>query len=320
MFIDGRWSENWQPIQKSDQQGRFLRQSSTVRNWITPDGHPGPTGTGGFKAEADRYHLYVALICPWACRTLAVRALKRLKELISVSIVSPIMTDQGWQFANFPGATTDQLYQAEYLQQLYLRHDPNFTGRVTVPVLWDKQQNCMVNNESADIIRIFNSPFRGITSDTPDLYPPQLREEIDRLNQQIYQQLNNGVYRAGFASSQQAYEEAFDDVFTCLDALEKRLQKGPFLFGEQLTETDIRLFVTLIRFDAAYYGLFKCNRQQIADYPFLSRYLAALYAVPELRSTVNLDHIKQGYYAIKALNPSGVVPKGPKLDYLSRPR
>jgi len=321
MLIDGKWSENWQPIQRQDQQGRFMRQPSSVRNWITTDGSPGPTGVGGFKAEADRYHLYIALVCPWASRTLAVRALKKLENLISVSIVSPVMTDQGWRFDNFSGATVDHLYQSEYLHQLYTRHDPHFTGRATVPVLWDKRQDCMVNNESADIMRMLNSAFSRLSPSCTDLYPPALQAEIDTLNQQIYEQLNNGVYRAGFAGSQQAYNEAYRDVFNCLDDLERRLQKGPlgpFLFGAQLTETDIRLFVTLVRFDVAYFSLFKCNQRRIADYPHLNRYLAALYAHPDLRGTVNFSHIKQGYYSIKKLNPSGIVPQGPEIDLFAQ--
>jgi putative glutathione S-transferase len=317
VLIKGRWAADWQPVQESDRAGRFLRQSSSIRNWITRDGRPGPTGDGGFKAEADRYHLYVALICPWACRTLAVRALKKLETAISLSIVSPALTEQGWQFENFPGATVDHLHGAGYLHQLYTRHDSFYSGRATVPVLWDKQLDCMVNNESADIIRMLNQAFVDFSNADVDLYPQKLQTEIDRLNQRIYEQLNNGVYRAGFATSQAAYNEAYADVFEALDELEDRLNAGPYLFGEQLTETDIRLFVTLIRFDVAYYSLFKCNRQRIADYYNLSRYLERLYGISALRHTVDFEHIKQGYYSINKLNPSGIVPLGPDLQQLS---
>lgn len=318
MLIDGRWTDNWQPVQQSDQQGRFLRPPSSVRNWITVDGRPGPTGDGGFKAEPGRYHLYVALLCPWACRTLAVRAIKKLHQIVSVSIVSPVLTEQGWQFGNFPGATQDHLYESAHLHQIYTRHNPRYTGRATVPVLWDKRQDCMVNNESADIMRMLNSAFKALSPFGPDLYPHKLQKEIDRLNQQLYERLNNGVYRAGFANSQHAYNEAYNDVFSTLNELEERLNYGPFLFGEQLTETDIRLFMTLIRFDAAYYNLFKCNRQHIADYPNLSLYLARLYALPELHGTVDFDHIKQGYFSIRKLNPSGIVPLGPEITLTSK--
>lgn len=318
MLVNGKWSGTWQPVQQSDQQGRFLRPSSSIRHWITADGSPGPTGEGGFKAETGRYHLYLALICPWACRTLSVRALKKLEPLISVSIVSPLMSEQGWQFAGFRGATEDHLYGSNYLHQLYSRNDPCYTGRATVPVLWDKQRQRMVNNESADILRMLNSAFNAYSASSIDLYPQNLQPAIEQLNQQLYEQLNNGVYRAGFATSQQAYDEAYADIFTCLDELEVRLKTGPYLLGEQLTESDIRLFVTLIRFDVAYYSLFKCNRQRISDYPNLSRYLAHLYSLPELRSTVDLEHIKQGYYSLKKLNPSGIVPQGPEISFLDK--
>ena len=313
MLVKGRWTENWQPVQESDGDGRFLRQPSQIRNWIHRHEQPGSASEQCFTAETNRYHLYVALICPWACRTLAVRALKKLEKVISVSIVSPVISDQGWRFDHFPGATRDHLHGADFLHQLYTRHDPEYTGRATVPVLWDKQRDCMVNNESADIMRMLNDAFSAFSDTAIDLYPQELRTEIDRLNQQIYEGLNNGVYRAGFATTQQAYNEAFNEVFAMLDELETRLRSGPCLFGEQLTETDIRLFVTLTRFDAAYYGLFKCNLRRIVDYPHLRRYLARLYAIPELRGTVDFNHIKQGYYSIRKLNPSGIVPLGPDL-------
>jgi putative glutathione S-transferase len=316
MLIDGQWRDKWQPVHKQDAAGRFIRPTSTVRNWITPDGTPGPTGRGGFPTEAGRYHLYVALICPWACRTLAVRSLLGLQEAISVSVVNPVLTEQGWAFADFPGATEDHLFGFRYLHQVYSRNDPQFTGSVTVPVLWDKQQNVMVNNESADILRIFGTSFGSLMTDSaPELYPAQHAAEIEALNKRSYEMLNNGVYRAGFAQSQQAYDEAYRDVFSMLDALEERLGGKDYLISEQVCETDIRIFVTLVRFDAAYHGLFKCNRQRICDYPNLWDYLKRIYALPGVADTVNLKHIKHGYYNLKNLNPLGIVPQGPDLDF-----
>ncbi len=311
MLVDGRWSANWQPVQATDKKGGFVRQTSSFRHWITPDGAAGPTGDAGFAAEAGRYHLYVALICPWASRTLIARKLKGLERAVGVSIVEPEMTEQGWRFAQ--GA--DTVNGVTYVHELYARADPHFTGRATVPVLWDTKRGAIVNNESADILRIFNSGFGALAENALDLYPEDLRAKIDALNDFVYPRLNNGVYRAGFATTQAAYDEAFDGVFEALDSLEQRLNAGPFLFGERFTETDIRVFVTLVRFDAAYHGLFKCNLRRIADYPHLSRYLARVLAVPGVRETVSIDHIKRGYYAIKALNPNGIVPKGPSLPW-----
>jgi len=317
MLINGTWTTDWQPVQASDDKGAFVRQTSSFRNWVTPNGSAGPTGSGGFKAEADRYHLYVALICPWASRTLIGRKLKGLEEVISVSVVEPALTGQGWRFGDFPGADRDELNGASYLHELYSRADPHFTGRATVPVLWDKQTGTIVNNESADILRMLNAGFGKLASNAIDLYPEPLRAEIDALNGRIYPALNNGVYRAGFATTQLAYEEAFRQVFGMLDELERRLTgSGPFLFGDALTEADVRLFVTLVRFDAAYHGLFKCNLRRIADYPNLSAYLLRMLEFPGIRDTVNLTHIKQGYYSIKALNPNGIVPLGPDLPGL----
>lgn len=310
MLVDGKWIENWQPVQKADEKGRFVRQVSSFRNWITPDGAPGPTGEGGFKAEPGRYRLYVALICPWASRTLIARKLKELEGLIEVTVVNPNLTDQGWSFGGYPGAEEDPLFGSSYMHELYTRADPHFTGRATVPVLWDMKRNVMVNNESADILRMFDTAFEQITPSNLRLYSEDLAEEVDALNPRIYSQLNNGVYKAGFASSQAAYDEAMDGIFAMLDELEERLT-GDFLFGDRLTETDIRAFVTLIRFDAAYHGLFKTNRRQIKDYPRLSAYLERILAVPGVAETVNMDHILHGYYSIKALNPSGIVPKPP---------
>ena len=312
MLIDGKWTSEWQPVQAKDNDGRFVRQISSFRNWITPDGRPGPTGEAGFEAEAGRYHLYVALICPWASRTLIARSLKGLNDLIPVTVVEPYLTDQGWRFGNFPGASEDPIFDALYLHEIYTRADPTFTGRATVPLLWDTKRNRVVNNESADILRMFNNAFSKFAASDYDLYPSDLADEIDALNPWLYDALNNGVYKAGFASSQKAYEEAVMTVFQALDILEDRLSDGrPFLFGGRLTETDIRLFVTLVRFDAAYHGLFKTNLRRIADYPRLLKHTNRILRVPGVSDTVDMNHIKTGYYSIKALNPGGIVPVGP---------
>ncbi|MGI3169011.1 glutathione S-transferase family protein [Pseudooceanicola sp. C21-150M6] len=310
MLVDGVWQENWQPVQKADEKGRFVRQVSSFRNWITPDGSAGPTGEGGFKAEAGRYRLYVALICPWASRALMGRKLKGLDGIIPLTVVAPALTDQGWEFGGYRGADEDPLFGARYMHELYTRADPTFTGRATVPVLWDMKQNVMVNNESADILRMFDTAFEGIVPSDLRLYPEAYAAEIDALNATVYDRLNNGVYKAGFASSQGAYDEAVDGVFATLDDLEARLT-GDYLFGVTITEADIRLFVTLIRFDAAYHGLFKTNRRQIADYPRLSAYMERILTLPGVAETVNMDHITRGYYSIKALNPTRIRPTGP---------
>ena len=302
-------------MQKADEKGRFVRQVSSFRNWITADGSAGPTGEGGFKAEAGRYRLYVALICPWASRTLIGRALKGLEALVPVTVVNPVLTDQGWAFGGYPGADADPLFGASYMHEIYTRADPHFTGRATVPVLWDMERGVMVSNESADILRMFDSAFEALAPSDLRLYPADLADEIDALNPRIYDGLNNGVYKAGFAGTQAAYDEAVEGVFATLAELEARLTGG-YLFGERLTETDIRTFVTLIRFDAAYHGIFKVNRRQIADYPRLSAYMERILRLPGVAGTVNLDHIKAGYYSIKALNPSGIVPAGP--DHVAR--
>jgi putative glutathione S-transferase len=311
MLVNGRWSADWHPVQATDDKGGFVRQVSGFRNWITPDGTPGPTGVGGFRAERDRYHLFVALICPWASRTLIARAIKGL-SFISVSILEPEVTDQGWRFGDGPDAERGH---AAYLHEIYTRAAPGYSGRATVPVLWDKLRATIVNNESADILRMLNSGFGELAGASIDLYPARLRDEIDAINDRIYQRLNNGVYRAGFATTQGAYEEAFADVFGMLDSLEDRLSDGGFLFGDALTESDVRLFVTLIRFDAAYHGLFKCNLRRLVDYPNLSAYLRRMLDVPGVRGTVSIDHIKRGYHSIRALNPNGIVPAGPELDF-----
>ena len=317
MLVNGKWTEDWQPVQATDAKGGFVRQISSFRNWVTPDGSAGPTGEGGFAAAKGRYHLYVALICPWASRTLITRKLKKLDDAISISVVEPALSEQGWQFGPFPGANRDELNGATYMHELYTRAAPTFTGRATVPVLWDKEKKTIVNNESADIVRMLNSGFGALADESVDLYPERLRTEIDALNERIYPALNNGVYRTGFATTQVAYEEAYQGVFAMLDELETRLSDGrPFLTGNSFTEADIRLFVTLIRFDAAYFGLFKCNRQRLADYAALSTYTKRVLDLPGVRETVNIDHIKHGYYSIKSLNPNRIVPLGPDLSPL----
>lgn len=309
MLVNGHWVEKWQPVQARDEKGGFVRQTSSFRNWITPDGSAGPTGESGFKAEPDRYHLYVALICPWASRTLIGRKLKKLDTLISVSVVEPELSDQGWRFEQ-----ADTLNGIVYLHELYTKTDPTISGRATVPVLWDKKRGTIVNNESAEILRMMNTGFGDLADPTYNLYPEDLREAIDTLNDRIYPSLNNGVYRAGFATTQIAYEEAYHQVFAMLDELETRLgDRRRFLLGDRVTEADVRLFVTLVRFDVAYHGLFKCNLRRVADYPALFDYQARMLALPGLRETVSIDHIKRGYYSVKALNPTGIVPLGPQL-------
>ena len=319
MLVNGVWQENWQPVQAKDNDGRFIRQTSSFRHWITPDGSAGPTGNSGFKAEAGRYHLYVAYICPWASRALMVRELKQLQDFISISVVEPILTDQGWRFGDFPGANQDTLNGATYMHELYSQADPLVNGRATVPVLWDKHKKTIVNNESADIVRMLNSAFSHLAPSSLDLYPAHLADDIDALNKNIYEQLNNGVYQAGFASSQAAYNEAYDKVFQMLDALEETLSDGrAYLLGEQLTETDIRTFVTLVRFDGAYHGIFKCNRNTLSSMENLQRYMTRIYQLDGIAETVNMQHIKAGYYSIKALNPSGIVPQGPTASWLNK--
>lgn len=321
MLVNGKWTEDWQPVQAKDEKGGFVRQVSGFRNWVTPDGAAGPTGEGGFEAEAGRYHLYVALICPWASRTLIARRMKGLTGVVSVSVVEPELSPQGWRFGEVEGPQftgPDQVNGATYMHEIYTKADPVYSGRATVPVLWDKKRGTIVNNESADILRMFNSGFGDLASG-PDLFPQDLREGIEAINAEIYPALNNGVYRAGFATTQLAYEEAYEGVFACLDKLEERLHRtGPWLMGTRFTEADVRLFVTLVRFDAAYHGLFKCNRRRIADYPALQSYLERAMNIPGVRETVNIDHVKRGYYSIKTLNPNGIVPKGPDLPWLRR--
>ena len=315
LLVKGKWQDKWYDTDSTG--GHFERSAAQFRNWITADGSAGPDGKGGFKAEAGRYHLYVSLACPWAHRTLILRELKGLQQMIGVSVVNPLMLEHGWPLnSDFPGATGDDLYGLNLLYELYLKADPDYSGRVTVPVLWDKQQQTIVSNESADIIRMFNSAFDGISARSGDYYPAALREEIDQINERVYDRVNNGVYKAGFATRQQAYEQAVQELFAELDWLEDRLAKQRYLTGEQITEADWRLFTTLVRFDPVYVGHFKCNLRRIADYPALSNYLRDLYQQPGIADTVDLMHIKHHYYrSHPTINPSRVVPVGPEIDH-----
>ncbi|WP_242207640.1 MULTISPECIES: glutathione S-transferase family protein [unclassified Pseudomonas] len=313
LLVDGHWQDKWY---ESSKDGAFQREQAKRRNWVTADGQPGPSGEGGFAAEAGRYHLYVSLACPWAHRTLILRKLKGLESLIDVSVVSWLMLENGWTFDKALGSTGDKLDGFEFMHQRYTADTADYTGRVTVPVLWDKKLKRIVSNESAEIIRMFNSAFDDLTGNDLDFYPAPLRGEIDALNERIYPAVNNGVYRAGFATSQQAYEEAFDEVFAELDHLEHVLGANRYLSGEYLTEADIRLFTTMIRFDAVYHGHFKCNLRRIADYPNLSNWLREVYQLPGIAETVDFQHIKNHYYGShKTINPTGIVPKGPAQDF-----
>jgi glutathionyl-hydroquinone reductase len=296
--------------------GHFIRPPTTYRNFITADGNPGPAGQGGFPAEAGRYHLYVSLACPWAHRTLIFRKLKKLDDVISVSVVEPVLGNSGWEFGTGPGATLDTVNGKSTLAKIYILTDPHYTGRVTVPVLWDKDRCTIVNNESSEIIRMLNSAFNAFTEVRDDYYPAELRDEIDRINDLVYTTINNGVYRAGFATTQGAYEEAARAVFVSLDQLEDRLSRQRYLIGPRITEADWRLFTTLIRFDVVYYSHFKCNLRRIVDYPHLWNYLRDLYQVPGVTDTVSLDHIKRHYYAShRNVNPTGIVPIGPGIEF-----
>ena len=313
-LVDGMWMDKRQDTRET--KGRFIRPATRYRNFVTPDGQPGPTGEGGFAAQAGRYHLYVSLACPWAHRTLIFRKLKKLEDVISVSVVSYHMGSLGWTFDRLSGSTGDSVNNATRLSEIYLKADPRFSGRVTVPVLWDKERQTIVNNESAEIIRMFNSAFDGFTDETTDYCPEPLREEIDRINAYIYENINNGVYRAGFATTQEAYDEAFHALFDALETVERRLFGQRYLVNSTLTEADWRLFTTLVRFDAVYHGHFKCNLRRIIDYPSLSNYLRDLYQIPGVADTVNIDHIKRHYYGShRDINPTGIVPLGPSLDF-----
>jgi putative glutathione S-transferase len=317
LLVDGVWQDKWYDTRLSG--GRFVRADSQFRHWVTPDGAPGATGEGGFPAEPGRYHLYVSLACPWAHRTLIVRALKGLDAMIGVSVVHWRMLEQGWTFEEGPGVVPDAETGASFMHQVYMAAQPAYSGRVTVPVLWDRKRRTIVNNESSEIIRMFNGAFDGVGALPGDFYPADLREEIDALNARIYATVNNGVYRAGFATAQEAYEEAIGPLFETLDWLDRRLGEKRFLCGDRPTEADWRLFTTLVRFDAVYVGHFKCNVRRIADYPALSEYLRDLYQWPGVAATVNMDHIKGHYYeSHRTINPTGIVPVGPALD-LSAP-
>ncbi|CAE6697603.1 glutathione S-transferase family protein [Xanthomonas arboricola] len=313
LLVDGKWQDSWYDTDKSG--GRFERSQSQFRNWVTRDGSPGPHGDGGFQAAPGRYHLYVSLACPWAHRTLIFRRLKGLESMIDVSVVHWLMGKQGWTFAPGPGVVGDALHQAQHLYEVYLKADPQYSGRVTVPVLWDRERNTVVSNESADIIRMFNSAFDAVGAAPGDFYPAPLREQIDAINARAYDTVNNGVYKAGFATTQAAYEEAVVPLFESLDWLDARLGQQRYLCGDRLTEADWRLFTTLVRFDAVYVGHFKCNLRRIADYPQLSGYLRELYQMPGIADTVNFQHIKHHYYqSHDMINPTGIVPLGPVLD------
>ena len=310
LLVDGKWQDKWYDTSKNG--GKFERQASKFRDKVSNE--DGST----FPAESGRYHLYVSLACPWAHRALIFRKLKGLEAHIDVSVVHPEMLDQGWEFKDYPGATGDKLYNFDYAHQIYTKAEPEITTRVTVPILWDKQTETIVNNESAEIIRIFNSGFNSLTNNEDDYYPNAQREEIDAINNMVYHDINNGVYKAGFATTQQAYEEAVTALFCALDRVEERLSKQRYLVGSKITEADWRLFTTLIRFDAVYHGHFKCNKKQIADYPNIYGYMKELYQVPGVAETVNFDHIKRHYYySHTMINPTQVIPVGPEQDLMS---
>lgn len=305
MLVKGQWKGKWDPVQEKDSEGRFIRQSSEFTNRIT-----------NAKAAVDQgLRLYVAYICPWATRTLIARSLLGLEQTIDVKVVEPQLGDFGWGFGSFPGATQSGIEGVEFAHQLYTKTDDQYTGRATVPILWDIRGDKIINNESAEILRIFNDDLRPIHNAAINLYPVELRAEINAFNDSVYDSVNNGVYRAGFASSQQAYDEAITSLFDRLDTLEQHFQINDYTVGGQLTESDIRLFVTLVRFDVAYHGLFKTNLKSIADYPALSAYLERLLKIEAFAKNTRVDHIKAGYYSVKALNPSRIVPQGPDLDW-----
>ncbi|MCX5577010.1 glutathione S-transferase family protein [Kaistia terrae] len=318
LLVDGIWQDQWYDTRNTG--GRFERSAAGFRNWVTADGSPGPTGQGGFKAEPGRYHLYIARACPWAHRVMIFRALKGLEGMIDYSVVHWLMGEHGWTFAPGEGVTADKINGFEYLHQVYTKANPDYSGRVTVPVLWDKQTGTIVSNESSEIIRMLNSAFDGVGAKPGDYYPEALRSEIDALNARIYDTVNNGVYKAGFATSQSAYEEALHPLFASLDWLEGLLSRQRYVAGDRLTEADWRLFTTLLRFDPVYVGHFKCNLRRLVDYPALWSYTRELYQVAGIRETVDFDHIKRHYYeSHKTINPTGIVPVGPILDFDARP-
>jgi putative glutathione S-transferase len=312
MLIDGQWHSDKDPTTEVGKAGNFQRVDSVFRDRVTAD------GSSGFPAEAGRYHLYVAYTCPWAHRTQIYLALKKLTGVISVAIAVPGLRDEGWTFEDnpdFPECTPDRVNGFHYLHQAYSASEPHYTGKVTVPTLWDKKTGRIVNNESSEIIRMLNSEFNGVGADRVDFYPEPLRAEIDRVNAQVYANVNNGVYRCGFATSQAAYDEAYDALFATLDELEARLSRQRYLVGNQITEADWRLFPTLVRFDVAYFSLFKCNRQRIADFPNLMNYVRELYAVPGVAETVKPRFYVRGYYSIRRVNPTGIIPRGTPVDF-----
>lgn len=315
LLQDGQWVDQWYDTESTG--GRFVRKLPQFRSWITANGDAGPSGDAGFKAEAGRYHLYISLACPWAHRTMIFRTLKGLEDMISVSTVHWYMADQGWTFQSGDGVVADTVNNAEYMHQVYTAAMPDYSGRVTVPVLWDKQNNTIVSNESPEIIRMFNSAFDEVGAKKGDFYPESLRTEIDSLNERIYESVNNGVYKCGFATSQEAYDEAIVPLFNTLDWLDKRLSSQRYLTGNTITEADWRLFTTLIRFDPVYVGHFKCNIRRIVDYPNLSGYVRDLYQQPGVSDTVNMEHIKNHYYAShESVNPARVIPAGPDIDFM----
>jgi putative glutathione S-transferase len=312
LLVDGVWQQEG----LRTKEGQFIRPATAFRNWVTPDGSAGPSGKAGFKAAAGRYHLYVSLACPWAHRTVIFRKLKGLENVISMSVVSPDMLQHGWTFHKDEGSTGDSVNGKDKLSEVYVLAEPKYTGRVSVPVLWDKEKKTIVNNESSEIIRMLNSAFDGFTNSRADFYPEALRAEIDRINDLVYPNINNGVYRAGFATGQAAYELAFRGIFDTLDEMEQILARQRYVAGDVVTEADWRLFCTLIRFDAVYYGHFKCNWRHIYEYPNLSNYVRDLYSVPGVAETVSLEQIKRHYYhSQRHVNPSGIVPVGPQLDF-----
>ena len=314
-LVEGVWKDEW--YDTASQGGEFVRDTSKFRNWVTADGAPGPTGEGGFKAESGRYHLYVSYACPWAHRTLIFRALKGLTDHIGISVVHPDMLSDGWEFrTDFPGTTGDTLFGSRYMRDIYLRANPQATGRVTVPVLWDRQQNTIVSNESADIIRMFNSAFDEITGNTDTYLPDDLRDRCDALNARIYDSVNNGVYKAGFATSQQAYDKAIGPLFDSLDWIEGLLAENRYLAGDRVTEADWRLFTTICRFDSVYHTHFKCNRRQIIQYPNLWGWARELYQWPGIAETVRPDHfIRHYYFSHDMINPNRIIPIGPDIDW-----
>ena len=314
LLVDGQWQDKWYDTEASG--GRFVREDAGFRNWVTADGSAGPTGVGGFKAEANRYHLYVSLACPWAHRTTIYRKLKGLEDMISLSVVHPFMGDKGWTFAEGAGVIADPIVNASYLYEVYVAAKPNYTGRVTVPILWDKKTNTIVSNESSEIIRMLNSAFDEAGATDVNFLPKALLAEIDTINEFVYSAVNNGVYKAGFATTEAAYKEAVVMLFDALDTLEVRLADQRYLLGDTITEADWRLFTTLVRFDAVYVGHFKCNIRRIVDYPNLWGYLRDLYQVPGIAETVSIEHIKAHYYTSHAnINPTRIIPVGPLLDF-----